>query len=393
VITLLTRLVIVLALALAGGAFVGAQRPALKDLPLIREADLVYQGSFRIENKRMNGTRMGFGASGLGFNPARNSLYAVGHDQHQLATEISIPEPRKTDGYEQLPVAEYLQNFFDPLDGKRAAISPSGKASDVRIGTLLPFAGKLIVSAWTYYDAGLNTRTSHVVSSLDLSVPDDAQGPFVTDAPRVAYTAVYMSELPDQWKAAFGAPVLAGGCCTPIISRTSYGPAAFAIDPSKFVDGRPLPARPLVFYPNDKMISVFSQQGELANAATNVNGAMVPTGTRTVLFIGRQGLGPVCYGSGAKCNDPHNADSGFHAPPYRVQVWAYDALELLAVAEGLKKPWEPRPYAVWGLTLPFERPLRRLQSAAFDPATNRIFIAPSSGEEPLVHVMKVTPPR
>jgi hypothetical protein len=46
---------------------------------------------------------------------------------------------------------------------------------------------------------------------------------------------------------------------------------------------------------------------------------------------------------------------------------------------------------MWGLTLPFERPLRRIQSAAFDPATNRIFIAPQSGEEPMVHVMKVTP--
>jgi hypothetical protein len=384
---------LVLALALAGGAFLGAQRPALKDLPLVREADLAYQGSFRIENTAMNGTRMGFGASGLGFNPARNSLYAVGHDQHQLATEISIPEPRKADAYAQLPVAQYLQNFFDPLDGKRAAISPTGKASDVRIGTLLPFAGRLVVSAWTYYDATGKTRSSHVVSSLDLTVPDDAQGPFTTDAPKVAYTAVYMSELPDDWKSAFGAPVLSGGCCTPIISRTSYGPAAFAIDPSKFTDGRPLPAKPLVYYPNDKMISVFAEQGDLANASTSVRGVMLPSGTRSVLFIGRQGLGPVCYGSGAKCNDPLNADSGFHAGPYRVQVWAYDALDLLAVAEGKMKPWEPRPYARWGLTLPFERPLRRIQSAAFDPATNRIFIAPQSGEEPMVHVMKVTSAR
>jgi hypothetical protein len=391
VVAQLSRAVIVLTLAAAGGVFVDAQKPALKDLPLVHEADLVYQGSFRIENKPMNGTRMGFGASGLGFNPARNSLYAVGHDQHQLATEITVPEPRKTDVYQQLPAAEYLQNFFDPLDGKGAVISPSGKAAEVRIGTLLPFAGKLIVSAWTYYDASIKTRTSHVVSSLDLSLTDDAEGPFATDAPKVAYTAVYMSELPDEWKAAFGAPILAGGCCTPIISRTSYGPAAFAIDPTKFSDRRPLPAKPLVFYPDDRMISVFSQQSELANAATKVNGAMLPSGTRTVLFIGRQGLGPVCYGSGAKCNNPLSANSGFHAPPYRVQVWAYDALDLLAVAEGKKKPWEPRPYAVWGLTLPFERPQRTLQSAAFDPATNRIFIAPSSGEEPLVHVMKVTP--
>ena len=102
-------------------------------------------------------------------------------------------------------------------------------------------------------------------------------------------------------------------------------------------------------------------------AATSIAGMAVITGTRTVLYVGRNGLGTNCYGDGTAdkslhgkkaldgtmfCYDPTTNSKGSHAYPYRYQMWAYDLGDLASVKAGKKKPWQIVPYAVWPFTLP-----------------------------------------
>jgi hypothetical protein len=62
------------------------------------------------------------------------------------------------------------------------------------------------------------------------------------------------------------------------------------------------------------------------------------------------------------------------------------------VKSGQLRPWAVRPYVTWELTLPFEKVAKRLNGAAYDAATGRVFIAQGNGEQPIIHVFQVTLP-
>jgi hypothetical protein len=135
-----------------------------------------------------------------------------------------------------------------------------------------------------------------------------------------------------------------------------------------------------------------------------------PVGARTLLYFGRQGTGKVCYGDSTSdpsldgvtdssghtyCYDPVSPYKGYHAYPYRYQIWAYDVLDLLAVKNGTKNPWNIQPYATWGLTMPFTNDgTMTIHGVAYDSNTQRIFLtqAYGDGDLPLVQVFKVNLP-
>jgi len=196
--------------------------------------------------------------------------------------------------------------------------------------------------------------------------------------------------IPKAWQVALGGPVLNGQCCLPVISRTSWGPAAFAIDPEKIGPGV-VPAVPLVYYPQAHPLGAYDAQGALFNAATQVNGVVFPEGTRSVLFFGRQGLGPYCYGEARDCGDQGETSKGPHLFPYTSYVWAYDANDLAAVKRGERQPWEVKPYATWPLAFQSQRYNARIGGATYDPSTGRIFVSgyQGDGDGPLIHVYTV----
>jgi hypothetical protein len=74
------------------------------------------------------------------------------------------------------------------------------------------------------------------------------------------------------------------------------------------------------------------------------------------------------------------------------QVWAYDLQDLAAVKNGTKQSFEPRPYAMWTLSLPFAQSSAMIEGAAFDQVASRLYIAATGadGSRPLIHVFTVT---
>ena len=177
-----------------------------------------------------------------------------------------------------------------------------------------------------------------------------------------------------------------------IITRTSYGPAAFAFDPESTI----ATAQPLVYYNGDHpTLGNYGISGSHPdfNGTTRITGIVFPHGTSSVLFFGVTGLGNWCYGE-ATCagGDPMQQYKGDHAPPYVGYVWAYDANELAAVRSGSMQPWSVVPYKTWQLPqLGDVQEDFGVGGAAYDPATGRIFVSKLGGDgtNPLIYVYKV----
>jgi hypothetical protein len=359
--------------------------PVVSGLPRLQQNNIVYEGSFALPVGAINGSRFGYGATALAFDRITGTLFMVGHDLDQLATEISIPQlrdPRTT----TLAMATPVQRFYDSSDGKWTV---AGTERDmVKVGGLLPWGNKLITSFYSYYDSNGTQSASHVVGSRDLSVANDAVGPVKVGNLKVGYTSGYMVPVPEAWRAALGGPALVGNCCIPIVSRTSFGPALFSFNPDDVSTTNPVPAQPLVYYPQENPLAPWEATSLLYNGTTKMGGLAFPEGTSSVLFFGRQGTGTFCYGS--TCFP--GAGQSPNAPPYISQVWAYDPAEFVAVRSGTKQPWEVKPYATWEFLFPTNPAEKIVKGVAYDPATQRIFLSQENGEYPLIHVYKVVLP-
>jgi hypothetical protein len=370
---------------------------------LVQSSNLVYQGAFRVPAITVAGNpyaEFDYGGTAPAFNPAHNSLFLVSHVYTQMTAELGIPSSLGTGPVSSLPQATALHTFVDALAGKLHSVAPDPNTT-VYIGGQYVYApGQMVVSAYTYY-AGSPTA-SHFSRSTDLNSAA-AAGPFNISAGigpwAVSFVSGYMGGIPAAWQAALGGPALTGDCCLGVVSRTSYGPAAFAFDPANLT---PTAAQPLVYYdgggdPTHATLGNWVNSGPanpLYNSSSVVTGVVFPEGSSSVLFFGTQGLGPACYGiGGVDCVDPEGSAKGVHGYPYVYYVWAYDAHDLAAVHAGTKQPWEVKPYAVWSLNLPYapNGQGHHMGGAAYDPATGRIFISQqfADGDLPVIHVFKV----
>lgn len=129
-----------------------------------------------------------------------------------------------------------------------------------------------------------------------------------------------------------------------------------------------------------------------------------------MLFFGTHGIGPYCYGCGCAegsaaspsctptadcpeyCYDPADGSKGTHSYPYRHQVWAYDANDLVRVIAGTLQSSDVQPYAIWRMDEMDTSGSASMAGAAYDPDSNRLYIAENYGEEPHVHVYRVAIP-
>jgi hypothetical protein len=371
--------------------------------PQVRQADLIYEGAFRLPSAQSAEQSFAYGAMGMAHNPARNSLYLTGHVWYQLTAEVSVPAVVNSNKLSDLATATLLQPWTDVTEGRLAGGKLYGQ---------FVYGGQLFGAVYSTSNAA-----SHFKSGLNLSVSGDVQGLFRVGTLDQRFVAGYMASIPTEWQAVLGGPALTGGCCNPGQNGAiSLGPAVSVFDPANVGGAQPVPATPLLYYtPTHPTLGAWNNTTVINpayNMMTEVVGAVFPSGTRSLLFFGRTGVGVPCYGNGTDdpamhgqpwpqggagavyCYDPNEVNGGFgpHAYPYEYHAWAYDAGELQAVKSGQKNPWDVRPYAMWTFQLPFEDSHRHIQGVAFDTATRRIFLSQLGGEPggiPVIHVFKV----
>jgi hypothetical protein len=374
---------------------------AMARSPRLRSADLVYRGAFRLPEQASDQKTFAYGGTALAYNPVHHSLFAVGHDWYQLTAEVTIPRAVRSSSLRKLRRARFRQPFVDATAGKIDGTGGTGN----KIGGQLVYRGRLYGSVYVYYDAAGEQVVSHWARSGTSLTRGSVKGLYRVGSVGAGFVSGFMAEVPRAWRRLLAGPVLTGNCCIPIISRTSFGPAAFAFDPA-----RPGAAKPLLYYPQKHPTigawegSWNPSKGVFFGGGTTIRGVVFPRGSRSVLFFGTQGVGTFCYGEGTDqrglegsptpdgstwCYDPDGSSKGTHAYPYLAQVWAYDARDLRAVRKGRKRPWQVKPYATWTLRLPFGS--GQIGGATYDPKGGRIFVSQQYGDDtqPLIHVFKV----
>lgn len=354
-------------------------------LPRITSADFIYLGAFRAPYEDRAGNPLTWGGYALAVNPSgategtSTGLFIGCHAWRQRLAEIAIPSTVNLS-----ETAALRQDCTDVTEGRLDLVDDMPN-----LGGALVYGGRLIVSVYGYYDADVSQTRSHFASSTDLAQTGDVVGPEQVGE-QAGVVAGYMTTIPEEWQTHLGGPALTGQCCIPIISRTSAGPAASVFDPEDVGRRNPVPATPLLHYPLEHPLAPEDAQNNLFNLTTQIVGMAFPPGSRSLLFIGRHGIGPYCYGAGEECDDPVESYKGPHAYPYVHQVWAYDVLDLLSVKQGQLRPWEVQPYAVWRLTEMDDVGGASIAGAAFDPDAGRLYITEQYGDEPLVHVYRLT---
>jgi hypothetical protein len=376
-------------------------------LPRLSFSDLSYAGGFRLPAETSNGHGFGFGGQAVAFNAATPSLF-VSSRLGQVA-EVGIPAPVISADVNDMPFAQYLQGFADPTEGRLNQVWSSG----VWTNSLLVRNGRLYGTASIYYDALNEQRVSHFSRSLNLNDRSFQGWSQVWETAKAGFVAGNLASVPAEWQSRLGGAMASGQCCVPIISRTSWGPSAFAFDPASI--GQPVvAASPLLYYTGDHpTLGVWGSSNDNYGASTEISGMVLVAGTRTVLYFGRNGLGPYCYGKGTAdrslagttdpadgghwCYDPTSPFKGTHAYPYRYQIWAYDLNDLAAVKAGTKNPWEVLPYDVWPFAFPTEEARISLGGVSYDAQTQTIFVAQGYADadiyepRPIIHVLRVNP--
>jgi hypothetical protein len=386
------------ALAAARAEFRARTIPAPLPAPTSRRIgplDLHYIRSFRLPRSKSNGQAFDFGGSHLAFNPARGTLFVMNHGSNDpvhvpvAVAEITIPT-------EDRAFAEYVQGFVDPTEGKGTELFGDLAAP---AGLLVVDEQQLLGTMSIYYDAMNTQRVSHYTRPLDLSARGQVSDLMsVWDPTRTGFVAGYLAHVPRDWVAALGGLFVTGQFGTPIVSRTSQGPAAFAFGGNGMTAPKVLAATPLVYYPGEH-----PTLGSWAASAPNaIYGSTTSCGglvliDDSALFFGRHGFGKQTYGIGTSdatldgkddgeggqyCFDPANSSKGPHAYPYCYQVWAYDLHHFAAVAAGTKEPWDVFPYAVWPLTFPtLEHEFRGIGGVAWNAASRALYVSQLSADQ------------
>jgi hypothetical protein len=399
-------------------SLVGAQTT----LPLVHDSDVAYLGSFRGPNETVGTSRLGYGGFGVSVykNPTTGvrSLFIGGHPHHEAAmAQLRIPDSLGTGPYESLPEAQFLQPFANVVDGSLAtAAGITTTGSPNYIYGSLAYNGRLILAAGEYY--GCSQTKSHGFSSFNLSSTNDFRGFYKIDAfANVRSLGGPMAHVPPEWQSKLGGPVIGGMWGAAIVSCQSAGPSLTVFNPDSLgmsghagvtvvqypVEG---PNRTLCEGAQCSASVPESQTSNIYNLATRFGGLAFPSGTRSVLMFGRQGVGTYCYGlpyprpadggipGETYCGfDPPESDAkGPHAFPYRYQFWAYDANDLVKVKNGLLEPWQIKPYAYWGITA-LDRYVTpghaQIMGAGYDPETRRLYVTTIYGESPRVDVFQI----
>ena len=400
--------------ALASPAADGADRGAVPapgapesstQAPLLGPGHLKYLGAFRVPGGPIGASTFAYGGTSLAYDAAKTSLLVVGHAHHQMVAEIGIPAVVNSARLDELATAPVRQPFADVTRGKLGTIGPG----TVRVGGLLPHRGQLIVTGYVYYDANGAQTLSHLVTAANFAGTEAPRGFYAVGKLGAGFVSGYMATVPPAWQRALGGPALTGQCCLSIISRTSFGPAVFAFDPDDLGAKSPVPTSPLVYYPQRAPLGPWDGASPHFNTTTEITGMILPAATRSLLFFGRHGRGPYDYGCGTgdeplppprpDCpkwiHDPEESAKGPHAYPYDYQVWAYDVLDLAAVKAGQRQPWEVKPYRVWTLKLPFPAKKTHLGGVAYDPQSDRVYLAQLYADVvgfdplPVIHVFQV----
>ena len=381
-------------------------------LPLFNQTrDFTYIGAFRVPTGTVGSDTFEYGGNALAFNPANQSLFMASNFDHGLnIAEVQIPTTLSSTGVvSSMGVANVLQPFVDlssllTTNADGAPTTPNLSYENLRLGGLLVAGNGLTGGMFMGYNhpepqdstnshfrtTGLNLAS---LSALSFTGLIDIRSDVDSASGRVR--GGYMTEVPDQWKEWIGANYVTGAAGQNRIQFSSSGPALFSFNA---INAAGSSDKPLVYYPFGHALqwvdAANSAPQLLFNGTTKIEGVAFVPGTRSVIFIGSNGLSSIGYGVGSRFNDQVRPYQGYHSQNgnYQYQIWAYDIDDFMSVRNGTKASWEIKPPSVVNFNLPTPEFSKYLGGTAFDASTGRLYISQKTAgpsATPIIHVYQL----
>ncbi|MCA9176723.1 MAG: hypothetical protein KDB14_19680 [Planctomycetales bacterium] len=351
---------------------------AAATIPRIQPTDLVYLGAFRLpavtgdSNWEYSAYAMTYVPSGDPGGPADGfpgSIFAIGHDHHQLVSEINIPKPVISESKQinDLPVAETLQPFADIRGGLVGELEIPRAGLEFLPGAAPGEAGRLHFCWGQHFQ--FEPDPSHGWCELNLSSPQP-RGLWRLNGYTNYVTNDYLFEIPQAWSTRY----LPGYRLATGRFRDGQwgglGPAILAYQPPDtppankavltdvkplLMYGRQLPDTPELEVNDAWKMNGYSESDEWSG------GAWLTLGDRqAVVLVGTKAIGKTWYGFSNGVVYPISGDPNDPIPevppfPHDARGWwsqgiearliFFDAGELAAVAQGKQESWTPQPYA------------------------------------------------
>lgn len=433
---------------------------------LLQPGDLTYLGAFRLPGGETPPITFAYGGNAMTFNPDGNpgasgdvlpgSLFVMGHDRqawgdlpngNQVA-EISIPAPSVQALPENLPMAEFIQDFQDVFAGRFTDMEEIPRVGMAYLNHAQ--TGPLLHMCWGQHMPPDVPPATHGWLSSTLSNPQ-FRGTWYIGNQDFNSINGYMFTIPAAWAATYvgGRPLVSGRFRDG--GWSGMGPALFAYRPwldsgAAPPDGTHLSEIPLLLYQD----SYTSE--EIVRCMTGYQhpdewegGSWVEHAGRTaVLFCGTKSVGTKYWygyinpaGPQYPCVDDNITDfttcrmaDGSPCPPedfigccdesigdcvsgrgwwstrFEGRIIFYNPSQLAQVASGALNPWEPQPYAMLNIDdLLYQNPAgvdpesigwgpqlrNRIGDMTYDPANGLLYVLELFADEakPVVHVWEV----
>lgn len=404
----------------------------------VHKGDLSYIGAFRFPS---NVYFTYSGSSGRGSGIAltnRGTMFVAGRDltaQTLPVCEITIPTPRIESTVSALPTASYAQSWVNAYEKNPV---PDFIAANVEVAVVAlhwEAPNTLYVQAGYHYESSTPQRVFKRSDSLTTTGTVVGPAKVITaESQNSRAFAGIMTAVPAAAQSAYNiGPIMNGGYVGSIGAGGSMGPTAAFWSGSQLTGTADVTAKRGMFYDyislNDysRTLPYLFTQPSVGNLTpqrqnkwfsiytTQMNGAVwVSSGSRkAILYFSRNGMGHPWYGlqydSGAfsyaaeasfqldvsriRRDLEAGNNQGGHAPPYSLNVIAYQESELAAVLAGTKPAWQASPYDAWELRVPFQQAgAYNTHGVAHDPANRRIYVSVSSQDygltSPIVHVFE-----
>jgi hypothetical protein len=402
------------------------------DIPfqLVQPTDLVYMGAFRLpgasggSNWEYSGYAMTYypdGDSGGPDDGYPGSIFAVGHDQHQQVSEISIPIPVVSGDLNELNTAITLQEFQDITGGMFGELEIPRTGLEYLSAQGSQTTGKLHFCWGQHFEDEQNP--THGWCELDLSNPQTA-GAWHFGGYTNYVANDYLFEIPADWAAANTPGQLLATGRFRDGHWSGRGPALFACGP--WNDGNPPSSNgtldaltPLLLYgvqePGAIEITNYDsmEMNGFKEADEWSGGAWLSAGNKSAaILVGTKATGNCWYGfsdgtvypiNGGEIPEvppwPHD-DRGWWSEGIVAQIIFYDPADLAGVANGDMETYEPQPYASLDIDeylfdpgFNYERGKRYLVGAvSFDRERGFLYVferMADEDEKSIVHIWRV----
>ncbi|MHA7881228.1 MAG: hypothetical protein ACX931_15660 [Saccharospirillum sp.] len=321
--------------------------------------DLSYVGAMRFKNGTFGESRLGFANGAIAVSNERNSVFIVGHAQHQAIAEFDLAGFSNSEDILDLPMANPRQDFVSVID-KASTGNPEGLT---RITGMSLINQRLIVNAAKFYDAtASNTDTTLRIENVSNLTHSEISGFLKVQGSVKA--AGWITPIPRQLRDTLGGDYISGYASNlPINVRNSMGPSAYSLESNDLlsaVNGAEIKTNELLSYSTANQLHPDHYNNNLTNdiwtEVSNAYTGFIVPGTNTYAVFGNSGGHYSGIGYKITQDDGHNCGG---ACPYKVSdqynyYWLYDLNDFIKVKNGSLNPYEVRPFSYGRLTLPFE---------------------------------------